>query len=115
MRVNGPTSPDLRLPNTLSISIEGFVASDALRALADRLAASAGAACHSSGGASGVLRAIGLEVSRHRGDGGERNCRAGGEQHTCQRQVREWETAVYEGVRCCRAVGSRGGSEGGVL
>lgn len=53
-----------RLPNTLSISIPGIIASELLRDLKDKLAASAGAACHSghSGGAtvSSVLRAMGV-------------------------------------------------------
>lgn len=47
-RVNGPKQGAQRLPNTLSISIKGLRASDLLMSLADELAASAGAACHSS-------------------------------------------------------------------
>ncbi|GFH20681.1 cysteine desulfurase, partial [Haematococcus lacustris] len=62
VRVNGPSGPDLRLPNTLSISIAGLSAAAALVALADKLAASAGAACHSSGASlSSVLRAMGVD------------------------------------------------------
>ena len=38
-----------RLPNTLSIGISGLSAATALDALADTLAASAGAACHAAG------------------------------------------------------------------
>ena len=53
-----------RLPNTLSISIPCIIASELLRDLKDKLAASSGAACHSghSGGAtvSSVLRAMGV-------------------------------------------------------
>jgi cysteine desulfurase len=66
-RVNGP--PEQRLPNTLSISIRGLSASAALSQLADKLAASAGAACHSGGkgtALSSVLKA--MQVS------GERRC-----------------------------------------
>ncbi|KAJ9526065.1 hypothetical protein QJQ45_009516 [Haematococcus lacustris] len=62
VRVNGPSDPDLRLPNTLSISIAGLSAAAALVALADKLAASAGAACHSSGASlSSVLREMGVD------------------------------------------------------
>ena len=59
-RVNGPSSPDQRLPNTLSISIKGLRASDLLMSLPDDLAASAGAACHSNDKAtiSSVLQAM---------------------------------------------------------
>uniref|UniRef100_A0A7S3VH55 Aminotransferase class V domain-containing protein n=1 Tax=Dunaliella tertiolecta TaxID=3047 RepID=A0A7S3VH55_DUNTE len=62
VRINGPACAQGRLPNTLSISIRGLNSSTALANLADKLAASAGAACHSSGGAdiSGVLKAIGV-------------------------------------------------------
>jgi len=60
---NGIVS-NCRLPNTLSISISCIIASELLRDLKDKLAASSGAACHSghSGGAtvSSVLRAMGV-------------------------------------------------------
>ena len=46
MRVNGPSFSSQRLPNTLSISIRGLSSSKLLANLSDRLAASAGAACH---------------------------------------------------------------------
>ena len=50
-----------RLPNTLSVSIRGVSASRLLGDLSDRLAASAGAACHSGGAAvSSVLAAMGV-------------------------------------------------------
>lgn len=43
------------------MSIRGLNASAFLKAVSDRLAASAGAACHSSGGGvSGVLQALGV-------------------------------------------------------
>ena len=59
-RVNGPKQAAQRLPNTLSISFKGLRASDLLMSLADELAASAGAACHSSHEAtvSSVLQAM---------------------------------------------------------
>ncbi|PNW80545.1 hypothetical protein CHLRE_07g322000v5 [Chlamydomonas reinhardtii] len=60
LRLNGPADPTRRLPNTLSLSIRGLNSGAALAALSGRLAASAGAACHSSGAASvsAVLRAM---------------------------------------------------------
>jgi cysteine desulfurase len=45
MRVNG--HPEKRLPNTLSVSFRGYDAQAMLRAVGHRVAASAGAACHS--------------------------------------------------------------------
>ena len=45
VRVNG--HPQLRLPNTLSISFEGLEANRILDAIGTEIAASAGAACHS--------------------------------------------------------------------
>jgi hypothetical protein len=60
VRINGPSDPDNRLPNTLSIGLRGVQASTLLANLADQLAASAGAACHTSSHASvsAVLRAM---------------------------------------------------------
>ena len=66
MRVNG--HPERRLPNTLSASFSGHDAQDLLRAMDDRVAASAGAACHSGGvEVSHVLRAIHLPIEWARG------------------------------------------------
>jgi cysteine desulfurase len=57
MRVNG--HPVERLPNTLSVSLRGVDAQELLRAIGGRVAASAGAACHSGGvEISHVLRAM---------------------------------------------------------
>jgi cysteine desulfurase len=63
VRVNGPADPALQLPNTLSISIKGLSAPSLLQQLSEKLAASAGAACHSSNGpsVSPVLQAIHLQ------------------------------------------------------
>ena len=68
-RVNGPADDAHRLPNTLSIGFRGLSAAAALDALADRLAASAGAACHAAGSGgdsgaciSGVLRAMAVRA-----------------------------------------------------
>lgn len=62
VRINGPVDPALRLPNTLSIAIRGVQADSVLKRLGDKLAASAGAACHTEGGSvSGVLKAMGVQ------------------------------------------------------
>jgi cysteine desulfurase len=45
-RVNGPAKEEHRLPNTLSIGLKGVRSSALLAELTDKLAASAGAACH---------------------------------------------------------------------
>lgn len=59
IRVNGPIESDLRLPNTLSIGIAGIQSGNLLREIGDKVAASAGAACHSGGGGvSSILRAM---------------------------------------------------------
>eukprot|EP00967_Tisochrysis_lutea_P102738 scaffold154787_cov29-Tisochrysis_lutea.AAC.1 len=63
VRINGPANPSLRLPNTLSIGLRGVVASALLERLSDRVAASAGAACHSGeASVSAVLRAMGVPL-----------------------------------------------------
>ncbi len=57
-----------RLPNTLSIGFPGLSAPEILDGVGQRLAASAGAACHGSGGTvSGVLAAMGVEAHVARG------------------------------------------------
>lgn len=66
LRVNG--HPEHRLPNTLSISLKGVAASVLLSNIMDRVACSAGAACHSDTvKLSHVLQA--LDVSREWGMG----------------------------------------------
>lgn len=58
-RINGPSDDSLRLPNTLSIGIRGVRSSLLLSRLSEKLAASAGAACHShAANISAVLRAM---------------------------------------------------------
>ena len=60
--LNGPT--DVRLPNTLNISIHGTIGHDLLAAIPD-LAASTGSACHSgTHEPSPVLAAMGLDTDR---------------------------------------------------
>lgn len=65
VRVNGPAEDSQRLPNTLSISIKGLKASQLLTDLSEKLAASAGAACHSRQQAtvSSVLQAMQVKFS----------------------------------------------------
>jgi len=65
--VNG--SPTQRLPNTLHVSIPHGSAREIVNALADQVALSVGAACHSEPGAasSGVMAAVGADAQRTRG------------------------------------------------
>ncbi|MBW2479179.1 MAG: cysteine desulfurase [Deltaproteobacteria bacterium] len=66
IRVNG--HPQHRLPNTLSISFEGLEANRILERIASRVAASAGAACHSDRiDVSGVLKAMAVPLSWAKG------------------------------------------------
>jgi cysteine desulfurase len=61
MRLNG--HPDQRLPNTLSVGFRDVEANTLLAKIADRVAASAGAACHAAGvDVSSVLQAMGLPL-----------------------------------------------------
>jgi cysteine desulfurase len=60
-RLNG--HPERRLPNTLSLSFRGVEANALLSEIGDRVAASAGAACHAGGvDVSAVLRAMDVPV-----------------------------------------------------
>ncbi|MBN2565329.1 MAG: selenide, water dikinase SelD [Candidatus Eisenbacteria bacterium] len=60
-RLNG--HPELRLPNTLSVAFRGVEANTLLSEIGDRVAASAGAACHSDEVTlSPVLEAMGVPV-----------------------------------------------------
>lgn len=66
--ING--HPERRLPNTLHVSLPGSDARKLVARLAERIALSAGAACHSRDGAeevSGVMRAIGATREQARG------------------------------------------------
>ncbi|HZT32971.1 MAG TPA: aminotransferase class V-fold PLP-dependent enzyme [Bryobacteraceae bacterium] len=65
LRVHG--HPRERLPNTLSAAFAGVDAPALLTALRDSVAASAGAACHSAGEVSGVLRAMQVPPAWARG------------------------------------------------
>ncbi|MFA7399560.1 MAG: cysteine desulfurase family protein [Sideroxydans sp.] len=60
--------PTERLPNTLNVSFPGISGRDLLSRVADRVVASVGSACHSdTDTVSGVLAAMGCDVSRARG------------------------------------------------
>ena len=66
IRVNG--HPQKRLPNTLSISFEGLEANRILDHISSRVAASAGAACHSDTiELSGVLKAMDIPLNWAKG------------------------------------------------
>jgi cysteine desulfurase len=66
LRVNGP--PTERLPNTLSLSALGIDANDLLANIGNRVALSAGAACHSGEvRISHVLRAMRISEEWSRG------------------------------------------------
>ena len=68
VRPNGPLDPSHRLPNTLSVGLDGVRSSDLLASVAHVVAASAGAACHSTGGSiSSVLVAMKVPESFARG------------------------------------------------
>ena len=57
--INGPADPDQRLPNTLSIGLQNVKSSVLLARLSEKLAASAGAACHTTAASiSSVLLAM---------------------------------------------------------
>jgi len=56
--VNGPKHAKCRLPNTLSIGFKNVHSGVLLAGIANLVAASAGAACHSSGGVSSILTAM---------------------------------------------------------
>lgn len=59
LRRNGPEQEEHRLPNTLSVGIRGVNASALLATLSEKVAASAGAACHTDHASiSAVLRAM---------------------------------------------------------
>ena len=71
VRMNGSQDTSKRLPNTLSVSFRGIHASALLSEISEKVAASAGAACHSASDGSGdgdeisvsaTLRAIGLPI-----------------------------------------------------
>lgn len=67
VRVNGPSDPSLRLPNTLSVGLKGVHSGELLNEIGGSVAASAGATCHSAGAVSSVLRAMNVPMEYARG------------------------------------------------
>lgn len=67
VRTNGPEDPSLRLPNTLSVGLKGVNSGDLLASIEYKVAASAGATCHSTGSISSVLRAMNVPEEFARG------------------------------------------------
>lgn len=69
VRPNGPSDSSKRLPNTLSVGLKGVQSGDLLAKIGNEVAASAGAACHSSGtsGISSVLVAMDVPTEYAKG------------------------------------------------
>lgn len=67
IRANGPSDPTMRLPNTLSVGMKGVHSGKLLVAVGDRVAASAGATCHSTDSVSSVLKAMNVPLEFARG------------------------------------------------
>ena len=62
VRVNGPSDVNCRLPNTLSIGIQGVQSGALLASIKHQVAASAGSACHTGGGVSAILKAMSVPM-----------------------------------------------------
>mmetsp|Transcript_6775 Transcript_6775/g.9762 ORF Transcript_6775/g.9762 Transcript_6775/m.9762 type:complete len:546 (-) Transcript_6775:62-1699(-) len=63
VRPNGPKDPTKRLPNTLSVGLCNIQSGELLKRIQDRVACSAGSACHASGGKlSSVLVAMNVPI-----------------------------------------------------
>ena len=67
IKVHGPAEPHHRLPNTLSVGLRGVHSGQLLQAVGDRVAASAGATCHSTESVSAVLKAMKIPTEWARG------------------------------------------------
>ena len=67
VRINGPVNQDDCLVNTLSVGIRDIHSGQLLAALQDRVAASAGATCHSNNDVSAVLRNMQVPMEFARG------------------------------------------------
>ena len=63
IRANGPRERERRLPNTLSVGIKNVHSGELLKRVGEQVAASAGSACHASGGKiSAVLLAMNVPI-----------------------------------------------------
>ena len=88
---NGPADAAHRLPNTLSVGLKGVRASELLATLSERLAASAGAACHTQAASvSAVLRAMDVPLEYAVGTS------AGTGRHTTEAEVRTAAALIIE-------------------
>ena len=67
IRVNGPSDPSKRLPNTLSVGFDSVHSGALLSTLSQVVAASAGATCHGTGSVSSVLMAMKVPLNYARG------------------------------------------------
>ena len=67
LKRHGPYAAHERLPNTLSVGIAGIHSGQLLLAVADQVAASAGATCHSTEAVSSVLQAMKIPAVWARG------------------------------------------------
>lgn len=94
---NGPTDPSLRLPNTLSVGLKDVDAGELLKTVGDRVAASAGASCHTNSTkaqVSSVLRA--MRVPKEFAQG---TIRLSVSQITTKREVEEAAAILIEAVQ----------------
>jgi cysteine desulfurase len=66
-KANGPDDPKKRLPNTLSVGLENVHSGNLLADISDKVAASAGATCHSGASISFVLKAMNVPEQFARG------------------------------------------------
>lgn len=66
-RINGPKSEDKRVPHVTNISIENLNGNEVVNAISDHVCLSTGAACHSGGSISYVLKAMNIPDSFARG------------------------------------------------
>ncbi len=94
-RIHGPADEAHRLPNTLSIGIRGVSAPALLERLSERLAASAGAACHTGAASmSPVLCAMGVPAEFAMG-----TLRLSSGRHTSMEEVEAAADLIIEEVR----------------
>ena len=99
LRING--HPQQRLPNTLSVSFRGVRADALLTSISDRVAASAGSACHAHDvRLSPVLHAMGVEP-----EWGMGTLRLAVGRYTTEAEVDDAVAVIAAGVRRLAAHG----------
>lgn len=94
--VHGPRDPARRLPHVVFCTIPGVDSGQVLRRVGQRLAASAGAACHGGSGSSGALQAMGIEEERVARYGALRLSVGSG---TSQEDVDDGVDVLLQGIR----------------